>query len=140
MNRIEAKVAEIISDRDLVLNKGANSGIRVGMRFKILHARGAEIRDPDTSEVLGSVEIEKTIVKITSISDKFAVARTFRMIVEDPGGILSSTGIFFQREFKPRKESIETLRTNGKNAKSDLSPEESFVKIGDLAVQVMNEN
>ena len=131
--RIEGKVAEIISDRELVINRGENDGVALGMRFKILHSRGAEIKDPDTGEILGQVEIDKTVVKITSVDDRISVGRTFRTIREG-GGPFSS--MYATNLFRPATETLETLKTGGKNSKSDLTPEQSFVKIGDRAIQI----
>ncbi len=48
------------------------------MIFKILSRKGSEIRDPDTQELLGSVELEKTSVKVTAVQDRVSVAATFR--------------------------------------------------------------
>lgn len=137
MTRIEGKVAQIISDQELVINRGSKHGVKLGMRFRILHNGGADILDPDTGENLGSVELDKTIVKITSMSDKLAVGRTFRTITEEAGKF--SAGETFMREFRPRTTSVETLRSGGRNAKNDLSPEDSIVKIGDRAVQFISD-
>jgi hypothetical protein len=133
MTRIEGKVAEIISDRDLVINRGKVDGVTVGMQFRILHSRGAAIKDPDTQEIIGQVEIDKTVVKITSVDERIAVGRTFRTIKEG-GGAFGS--LYANNLFKPPTVSVETLKTGGKNAKNDLAPEQSFVKIGDKAVQL----
>ncbi|MFF2772967.1 hypothetical protein ACFVUP_38300, partial [Streptomyces bacillaris] len=67
MSRIEGKVASVLNERELVLNVGAEEGVEVGMRFKILYAGGIEITDPDTNEALGNVEWPKTEVKIVSV-------------------------------------------------------------------------
>ena len=131
MNRIEGKVAEIISERDLVINRGTVDGVKVGMRFRILHSRGAEIVDPDTGEKLGRVEIDKTVVKITSVDERLAVGRTFRTIKEGGGALAQSA--FLSNAFRQPTVTVETLKTGGKNAKNDLSPEQSFIKIGDRA-------
>ena len=138
MNRIEGKVAEVISERDLVINRGSLDGVEVGMRFRILHSRGAEIVDPDTKEVLGRVEIDKTVVKITSVDERLAVGRTFRTFKEKGGSL--SQSLFLTDAFRQPKVTVETLNTGGKYAKNDLSPEKSYVKIGDRAVQYLSDD
>ena len=55
---IEAKVAEILSDRMVVITAGAREGVTVGMRFAVL-AQGDEVKDPATGESLGRWEIPK---------------------------------------------------------------------------------
>lgn len=138
MKRIEGKVAEVISDRDLVINRGSIDGVEIGMRFRILHSRGAEIKDPDTKEVLGRVEVDKTIVKITSVDHRLAVGRTFRTFKEKGGALYQS--MLVADAFRQPKVTVETLNTGGKFAKSDLSPEKSYVKIGDRAVQYLSDD
>jgi hypothetical protein len=66
-DRIEGKVAQLIDGQSLAINRGSEHGVRVGMRFAVLNPRGSEVRDPDTDEVIGSVELEKVVVKIVRV-------------------------------------------------------------------------
>src|ERR1700730_3824695 len=76
--RIRARVAEVLTERELVLNKGSEDGVSIGMRFAILNRKGADIVDPDTGKSMGPVELEKTIVKVVRLQERLAIARTFR--------------------------------------------------------------
>ena len=125
---LRAKVAKVLNSTDLALNRGAEHGVEVGMRFAILSDRGADITDPDTQEVLDSVEIAKTLVKIISVTPRLAVGRTFR----SKG---ASGGIVAALSFMNTGERAETLRTDERRVQQDLDPKDSFIKAGDEAVQ-----
>lgn len=129
---IRAKVAKIIDARTLVLNRGADDGVEVGMRFAVLNRNGAEIRDPETREVLDSVDVEKTVVKVASVKARVAVARTYRKYGGREG--LSVLGSFAARPAK-----VETLKTDEATYKEEMSEHDSYVKVGDDAVQVKGE-
>jgi len=131
--RIEARVAEILNARELVLNKGEADGVKVGMRFAILNRKGADIRDPETNEVLGSVEVEKALVKIVRVHDQLSVGRTFRTI--SFGGVLGAlSGLTATSRNVP-----ETLKTDERTFQQELDESESYVKRGDPAVQIVGE-
>jgi hypothetical protein len=144
-NRSEAKVAKILTERELVLNRGTDSGIEIGMRFAIQNMNGQNIVDPETGEDLGSLDFSKTIVKIIDVYPKMSVAKTFRQF-KVPGQ--RATGIYafsitedhFGRPGTSDQIETETLRTDEKMLKDELSEEESYVKIEDLAVQVTDED
>src|SRR5690242_5755474 len=66
-DRIRGKVAAILSKRELILNIGSGDEVQVGMKFVILNSQGMDVRDPDTGEVLGNVEVPKTVVKVVRV-------------------------------------------------------------------------
>lgn len=135
--RIEAMVAQIMNARDLVLNKGSEDGVDVGMRFAILNRKGADIKDPETDEVLGSVELPKTFVKVVSTKPRLSIARTFREF-RVPGGSLWPMSALSGLTNPPRTK-VETLMTDEARLQDELDEHESFVKIGDPAVQMVGE-
>lgn len=141
MTRIEGKVAELLSERDLVINRGAAEGVEIGMRFKILHPRGNEVRDPDTNEVIGNVEWPKVEVKVVSVQEHLSVARTFRTI-EIPASGQRSIIDYIGRDgfggiYKPASQRTETLRSDEPFAQRDIEPWQSYVQRGDPAVQIV---
>lgn len=135
MARIEARVARILSIRELVLNKGSNDGILVGMRFAILNSKGADITDPESGEVLGSVEVEKTLVKVVRVYERLSVARTFRTFHTPAGPWYNSLNVIGSMA-KPPTTVVEDLKTDEQRLMDELDEEESYVKVGDLAVQI----
>jgi hypothetical protein len=123
---IRGKVARVLNSTDLAINRGTDDGVDVGMRFAILSDRGADIKDPDSDEVLDSIEIAKTLVKIISVTRHLAVGRTFRS--KGGGGIAAALNMVgTQRD--------ETLRTDERRLQQELDPKDSFIKVGDEAVQ-----
>jgi len=82
VERIEGKVAQLLSERELVINRGFRDGVTLGMKFAVLTGHPLEIQDPDTHEVLATIDREKVRVKVTQVLDRAAVCKTyeFRMI------------------------------------------------------------
>ncbi len=139
---IEAQVAELLTDRDLVLNRGSEAGVAIGMRFKIINPRGTQIKDPTTYEVLGSVELVKVVVKVVSVQEKLSVARTFKTIDVPATGILGaslwSTASAMSALGSPGSKRVETLRSSERFAQEDLDESQSYVKRGDPAIQIVD--
>lgn len=134
---IRGKVARILTSRQLALNIGREHGVSVGMRFNVLDPKGEDIKDPDTGEVLGSVDRPKVRVEIISVQDRLSVAQTFKMQINIGGaGVGSLVG--FSRLFAPPQwiTKYETLKTN-EQTWEDLDESESFVKTGDPVVQIL---
>lgn len=71
----EGKVAEIIDDYRIAINKGEADGVHVGQRFLILKV-GEEIFDPDTGESLGSIEIVKGKGEVIHTQSRLATLQT----------------------------------------------------------------
>lgn len=69
------KIAKIVDDYTVVINKGAKDGLKVGQRF-IIYAYGDEIHDPDTNESLGMLEIVKGTGKISHLQDAIATLKS----------------------------------------------------------------
>lgn len=131
-NRIRGAVARIVDSRTLVLNRGSEHGVIEGMRFAVLNSHGREIADPDTGEPLGSVDIEKTVVKVIRVQAKLSVARTFRRF-STPGGPLWTTAM--GNLAHPPSIRTETLRVDEAQLRAELDEAESLVKVGDPVVE-----
>ena len=134
---IRGKVARILNSREVALNVGANEGVREGMQFDILSPELHDIKDPDTQEVIGSVNRPKIRVLVSVVEDRFCVAHTFRHKRVNIGGKgLLDLG-WDRRLFDPPKwvTRYETLKTP-EATWEDLSEEDSFVKTGDPVIEV----
>ena len=133
---IRGKIAKILTSREVALNIGKIQGVETGMLFDILFEVG--VTDPDTGEELGPVELPKTRVKITSVSDKVSVASTYRTMRVNVGG----TGTTFSALFQPPKWETrrETLRVRESFEEwgDQMDEENSYVTIGDPVVQVLD--
>ncbi len=76
MEPIRGKVAQILDSRQVVLNVGSADHVSEGMMFKIIDPKGEQIRDPDSNQVLGSVESTRAFVRVIQVQDKLSVATT----------------------------------------------------------------
>ena len=72
---VEGKVAKILGNNEIVINRGSGAGVSQGMLFEIFAPEGEEIWDPDTGETLGTVEDVKARAEVTEVKDRLAVAR-----------------------------------------------------------------
>lgn len=138
---IRGKVARILDSRELAINIGSDDGVKEGMYFDVLDPKGEDIKDPDTGEVLGSLERPKVRVRVKSVQPRISVATTYKQKQVNVGGSgsLVST-IKFSDLFLPPKyiTTTETLKTEEKTWE-DLDETKSYVKTGDPVVQVLEE-
>ena len=74
--------AKVLIKRDniVTINRGEGGGVAEGDLFNVF-AQGAELKDPDTGEVLGREEVKVGKVKISQVNPKTSLAE----IVEDTG-------------------------------------------------------
>lgn len=72
---LEGKIAKILGNNEVVINRGRAQGVRQGMLFEIFAPEGEEVWDPDTGETLGTVEDVKARAEVTEVKDRLAVAR-----------------------------------------------------------------
>ena len=129
---IRGKVARVLNSREVAINKGSDDGVKIGMIFKILSTKGSEIKDPDTGEPLGSVDLVKTSVKVTVVQERITVASTYRSHRVNVGGRgLALAGLFEPPKWETR---VETLRID-EAAIEDLDEEDAIVHTGDPVVQ-----
>jgi hypothetical protein len=112
-DRIEGRVAQILTARELVINRGSAEGVEVGMRFAVLNRRGTDIKDPDTGEPLGSVEIEKVLVKVVRVDEHLSVTRTFRTYRVGGSALWALAAL----QGSPPQTVYETLKTDERRLK-----------------------
>ena len=67
----EGKVAQILSDKYIVINVGALAGVKGGMTFVVL-SQGEEVKDPATGAVLGRWELPKGYLRATHVQERIA--------------------------------------------------------------------
>ena len=141
---IRSKVARVLNSREIVIAAGSEQGVRVGMYFDVLDPKGEDIRDPDTGEILGSIDRPKVRVRVSKVQDRLAVASTFKKEQINIGGVakgtdlasLASFGILGRSLMPPKYVTkYETLKTDEKTWE-DLDEAQSYVKTGDPVLQV----
>jgi hypothetical protein len=67
-----ANVADIINPLRLVINRGENDGVRLQQRVLVYSVSNEEIKDPNTGESLGYLEIVKGTGRVVHLQDKLA--------------------------------------------------------------------
>ncbi len=82
--KIEALVAKVLSDGEVVLNRGRTHGVDVGMIFEIHDARLDDIKDPETGKDLGPIGGDRAAFEVIRLGDKACLAIRYR-----PAGDLS---------------------------------------------------
>jgi hypothetical protein len=109
------------------------------MYFDILDRNGEDIKDPDTGEILGSIERAKVRVQVTKVHEKLSVASTYKKKEINVGGRGGVGGdlasLFMPAKYETKYETLKTTEKTWEN----LSESESYVKTGDPAVQVVEE-
>ncbi len=137
--KLEGKVAKILNSRELALNIGSNDGVEVGMIFEVVDPKGENIEDPDTGEVLGSIDRPKVRVKVTSVLERLSVASTYSFRKVNVGGSGGFSALdAFSKSLLPSKwvTKYETLKTDEKTWE-DVEEEDCFVKTGDPVRQII---
>lgn len=137
MTLIRGKVAQILNTRELVINLGSDNGVTPGMYFDVMDPKVTDIEDPDTGEILGSIERPKVRVKISRVETRLSMASTYRSKRINIGGRDINSGFLSQILGPPKwVTKYENLKTQEKTWE-DLDEKESYVKIGDPVVQVI---
>ena len=137
---IRGKIARVLNSREIAINVGSDHGVCIGMYFDIMDQNLEDIKDPDTQELLGTIERPKIRVKITAIQAKLSLASTYKSRRVNVGGTAQYAGQFegLARALMPAKwvTNYETLKTEEKTWEA-LDEKKSFVKTGDPVVQVV---
>ena len=83
MTDIQVKVATVISPSQVAFNMGSDSGIEKGSRAMLY--RTVEVRDPETDDVLGTVQVPKISFRIDLVEPKFCVGTVADAVGSAPG-------------------------------------------------------
>jgi capsid portal protein len=136
---ITGKVADLIDERTLVINKGKNDGVVNGMRFMVYAAEGKKIKDPDTDKEIGVLKIPKIAVEITKVEDAYSLAETYHYKTINEGGSNTAFGNITGYLSPPKYvRKYETFAIE-EQTKKTIDEQRSIVKIGDIAEQIQEE-
>jgi hypothetical protein len=128
---LQGKVVMVLNERELIINIGAEAGVKQNMKFKILSHSPMEIFDPETGELLGLLDREKVRVTVSKLEPRYSICKTYRLRTV---GVLPSIAAFMA----PVQSVPETLRTTDSTLPPPLPEEESYVKKGDRVVQILD--
>jgi hypothetical protein len=126
---IRTKIAQILSATRVVLAAGTEQGVQEGMEF-IIYDLSDPIKDPDTGELLGRLELHKGRVRVIHAQERIATAMTRVQKVYNPSLAellerFTPKGRWLEAHEQLAVESTETA------VKADLT-----VRVGDLARSV----
>jgi hypothetical protein len=82
-------VVELITENDLLINKGTADGVTVNMIFDILDPLTQDVIDPESGEKLGSIDRILTRVRVTNVQPRLSMATR----LSPRSGFMSSTAI-----------------------------------------------
>jgi hypothetical protein len=77
MAEVRAFVARIVSESELIVNRGSQDGVALDMIFEVVDNRVRDVKDPRSGENLGSIDRAKAKVVVTEVGDRIALARPF---------------------------------------------------------------
>ena len=143
---IRGKVARVLNGQEIVINAGIVDGVTVGMDFNVMDTNGEDIKDPDTNEVLGSIERPKIRVRVIHAQEKLAVAtpppskETNPDILTDlAASAIPTLGPIARSLMSPSwVEKYERPRKTSQTSDA-LNEKDCLVNIGDPVVQVIEE-
>lgn len=131
---VSGKVIRILNDREIVLNRGATDGLAEGDYIGIIDPETEDMKDPDTEENLGSIRRYKVALRITQVSERLAIAATYktkRVNVGGSGDPMRGILGWAATTAPPKYETlVEKLRLDERAGKP-LGPSESRVQEGD---------
>ena len=139
---IRGKVARVLNTREIAINVGTAKGVTVGMYFDVIDPHYQDITDPDTNEMLGSIEYPKVRVKIIHVLEKLSLATTYRKERANIGGTRKNISLGpFARSLMPPTW-VEKYETLGKTEKTKdvLDEKDSYVNVGDPVVQTIEDD
>ena len=124
---IETKVAQILTSKKVILAAGAEQAVAPEMTF-VIYELGEEVKDPETGESLGRLELHKARVKVTQVQPRFSIATTIPHEVTRTRDLIPRFTI--QQEYT---ELVYPELPLDKATATALAEPKLTVKVGDLA-------
>ena len=148
-DRIIGKVADVTSDREVIINRGTDHGVDLSTYFYIKD-KPIDVLDPDTGEQLGSVTPIKVVVRVAEVSERFCIARTFRTHRVKVSEAVQGSPLYqamrwssLGSQLRPPQPAqyetrVETFRLDPKKGEP-INLSESVVNVGDVAESVLED-
>ena len=76
-DQLDGVVAQIVTDDDLIINRGFLDGVTANMIFDVFDRRARNIIDPETGRNLGSIDRLKVRVRVTKVEQHISLARIY---------------------------------------------------------------
>jgi hypothetical protein len=137
LDAVAGAVAKILSDREVVLNRGAKDGLHIGDYVGIVDDEGSKVPDPETGEDIGELTKFKTSLRVTQVSDSLAIASTYRVRRVNRGGLGTGLRALDIGHMLKQPEWVEVPETMHVDDAEALSGESApAVSVGDRFIEV----
>ncbi len=130
---IKGKVAAVLNERDLVINKGSDDSVLEGMLFQVRQP-DFRITDPDSGAELGVIARDKIKVRVVEVHPQFSVAKTYETYPAPAFSISKRSSAIFPNRTATRVRKI-ILEPDGQKTDT-IGVEGSTIRIGDPVVQI----
>lgn len=128
------KIVRILNDMEIVINGGHEHGLQEGDLLEIFII-GEEIKDPDTDESLGTLDIIKGKVEIKTIYPKMSLCKSAEFITVKTSSPLDqltkSWGAYATSYASKEVEKRVALNVDMKQAQK-IKNVDTIIKLGDL--------
>ena len=91
------QVIEVLDEYRVVLNRGANDGVRSGDRF-LIFTLGPELKDPESGEGLGRLEVVHGTGSVIHVQDRMATIQSDAFETTAPRTLKRGPSIFATEE------------------------------------------
>lgn len=131
---VEGKVAKILDEYNIVINLGWKDGLADGMNVVVFATGGEEVKDPNTGESLGSLELVKAYLKVAHVQERCSIcaAEPVKKAGEEEGGF-RTLGAAMMAEAMGTKYSEQGMKEKLNINASQISgmPQVEPISIGD---------
>ncbi|KEQ20537.1 hypothetical protein HF82_01065 [Limosilactobacillus reuteri] len=121
------KIAKIISTKQVVINAGSDAGLKPGDKLEIIDKFGTDpVKDPDTGESLGTLDLPKGELIVSKVYPKMAIADSPKKpsIAYVPGGIPGFPTIQRDLNVDPKQITGGFPKSSGEQ-----------IKVGDIVIK-----
>ncbi len=98
----EYRVAKIIDDMNLIITGGSEDGIKIGDKMEIIDkSSDIKVKDPDTGEILGTLDATKGKVEVAKVFPHMAIVESPKYTITGLNSIgTANVGFSIQESLK----------------------------------------
>ncbi len=131
---IEGKVIKILDEYNILINLGWKDGLADDMNVVVFTTGSEEVKDPNTDESLGCLELVKGHLKVAHVQERCSIcaAEPVKKVGEEEGGVRTlgaammaeAMGTKYSKQYTTEKLNVNTSQISG-------MPQISPICIGD---------
>lgn len=134
-DKIQGTVLRVLSDQDVVIDKGHEDGISEGDYIAISSDSESNLEFSENGKKLGQLITFKASLRVTQVTDNLAIASTYRMVDVNVGGmgfsLTSSPGLAQLTSPPKREKRLQKIESN-ESLDAQISQQKIKVENGDL--------